>query len=280
MPCRIRLAVRFLVLLALALPAHATTYSVDYTDQWWNAAESGWGLNVTQQQDVLFLTLFVYGPDKSPRWYVGPAVSPDLLPLPAGVTQFSGALYETAGPWFAGSWNAADRQNAQVGDITMRFTSPATGTLTYTVSGSRVSKEITRQSLRTPAVAGRYDGGLYSLASQCRSATNNGPFYVVGATTVTQASASGISFRVDFATPSGQAAFCVFAGTLASQGRIASVSGGSFSCTVNGALANAGTFSMTALDAQVNGFHASFTGSDQFCTYTGRFGGTRDVVGN
>jgi hypothetical protein len=37
---------------------------------------------------------------------------------------------------------------------------------------------------------------------------------------------------------------------------------------------------MTALDAQVNGFHANFTGGDQFCRYNGRFGGMRDVVGN
>ena len=61
---------------------------------------------------------------------------------------------------------------------------------------------------------------------------------------------------------------------------MATISGGTFACVVSNQQANSGTFSMTALDAQVNGFHASFTGSDQFCTYNGRFGGTRDVVGN
>jgi len=270
----------FLVLLALTLPARATTYSVDFTDQWWNAAESGWGVNVTQQQDVLFLTLFVYGSDKSPRWYVGPAITPSVSPQPSGVTQFSGALYETTGPWFAGSWNQADRQNAPVGDITIAFNSPATGSLTYTVNGTKVTREITRQSFRTASLAGFYDGGVYSIASQCKGASGNGPFYIVGATTVTHGSASTVAFRIDFSTPSGLPAACAFSGTLTSQGKLATVSGGNFSCAVNGVAANTGTFSMSALDAQVNGFHASFTGSDQFCTYTGRFGATRDVVGN
>ena len=44
------------------------------------------------------------------------------------------------------------------------------------------------------------------------------------------------------------------------------------------ATTNAGTFSMTAIDSQLNGFHARFAGRDQFCTYSGRFGGTRDAT--
>jgi hypothetical protein len=278
MPVRYRLAA-FLLFLALAPPAGATTYSMDFTDQWWNAAESGWGVNVVQQEDVLFLTIFVYGPDNSPRWYVGPSVLP-VSPQPAGLTRFSGPLYQTTGSWFGAPFSSASFGFSQVGDVTISFASPAAGTLSYTVNGTSVTKDITRQSLRVPSVAGIYDGGLYSIASQCRSAANNGPFHIVGATTVTKGSSSGISFRVDFSTPAGQSATCTFTGTLAPQGRIATVSGGNFSCVIGGAAANAGTFSMTALDAQVNGFHASFTGSDQFCTYTGRFGGTRDVVGN
>jgi hypothetical protein len=276
MPAPGRLAAAILLVLALALPAGATTYSADFTDQWWNAGESGWGINVTQQQDVLFLTLFVYGADKSPRWYVGPAILPAALPLPAGVTQFSGALYETTGPWFAGSWNPADRQNTPVGDITIAFNSPVTGTLTYTVNGARVSREITRQNLRTVSLAGQYYGGMLATASNCRNSAQNGPTSIPGEVTVSQ-SGSSVSMRIDF--PAGNGA-CSFSGTYAQFGRLATVSGGVFTCLVGGATTNQGTFSMTGLDAQVNGFHASFAGSDQFCTYTGRFGGTRDVVGN
>jgi len=36
---------------------------------------------------------------------------------------------------------------------------------------------------------------------------------------------------------------------------------------------------MSALDSQLNGFHATFSGRDQYCTYNGRFGGTRNATG-
>ena len=41
--------------------------------------------------------------------------------------------------------------------------------------------------------------------------------------------------------------------------------------------ANAGTFTMTQIDAGTNGINAKFHGSDQFCTYDGQFGGIRDI---
>ena len=44
---------------ALALPAAATTHSTDYTDLWYLPAESGWGINIIQQYDTVFATMFV-----------------------------------------------------------------------------------------------------------------------------------------------------------------------------------------------------------------------------
>jgi len=52
---------------AFALPALASTHSTDYTDLWYLPAESGWGVNVVQQNDIVFATFFVYGPDGTPR---------------------------------------------------------------------------------------------------------------------------------------------------------------------------------------------------------------------
>ena len=51
-------AAAFLAALAV-LPAQATTYSTDYTDLWYNPNESGWGLNLIQQYQTMFGTLFV-----------------------------------------------------------------------------------------------------------------------------------------------------------------------------------------------------------------------------
>ena len=55
----------FLFLVAVAAPADAT----DYTDLWYAPAESGWGANVVQSDQFMFVTFFVYGPDNKPTWY-------------------------------------------------------------------------------------------------------------------------------------------------------------------------------------------------------------------
>jgi hypothetical protein len=267
-----------IVLLGLVpwLPARATTYSADYTDMWWNAAENGWGLNVIQQGETLFLTLFVYGTDNAPRWYVGSAVTP-TDPQPSGAVRFSGPLYRTSGPWFGGDYNAAIVMATQVGTVTVTFDSAESGTLAYTVDGAGVTKVITRYGFRSSDASGTYTGGLVATASGCTSASDNGVTYIVGTTTVAQTPGQ-LSLRVDFYA--GQsAAVCTFTGTYAQKGRLAAVPSGNFSCSVGGTVTNAGVFSLSELDAQRNGFHATFDGRDQFCSYNGRFGGTRNPGG-
>ncbi|MGZ5583970.1 MAG: hypothetical protein ACXWF2_12780, partial [Usitatibacter sp.] len=58
-------------------------------------------------------------------------------------------------------------------------------------------------------------------------------------------------------------------------GRIGTISGGSMVCTVGTNTVSSGTFTMTQIDGSINGLSSVFTGSDQFCTYNGRFGGLR-----
>ena len=46
----------------VAPPVRSAAYpgkvpAVNYTDLWWNAAESGWGINVTHQDQILFATM-------------------------------------------------------------------------------------------------------------------------------------------------------------------------------------------------------------------------------
>ena len=81
-----RHAVAFIASLAVSLPAAATTYGTDYTDLWWNQNESGWGINLIQQYEVIFATLFAYGADNSNRWYVASSLS-------GSQSSFTGTLY-------------------------------------------------------------------------------------------------------------------------------------------------------------------------------------------
>lgn len=280
LPALLRFAAAILAVAALALPARATSYSIDFTDLWLNApagSEDGWGLNVIQQDDVLFLTFFVYGPDGTARWYVASGAEP-TNPQPANAYRFSGTLYETTGPWFGGVFNPANVTLTVVGTAMVTFDSPSTGTLSYNVGGTSVVKAISRYYFRQNSVGGSYAGGMVAMASACGSASDNGPTDILGTTVVTQ-TATQATFRVSFTAATGQASTCTFVGDYSQQGRLASVTSGTFSCIVGGQSANTGTFTMTSLDSQLNGFHASFTGRDQFCTYNGRFGGTRDVTG-
>ena len=112
----------------------------NYTDMWWNSAESGWGINMTQQGDVIFATLFTYASNRQGMWYV----------LANGAKQSDGSylgdLFRTTGPAFnAIPFNPAAVAAVNVGTMRLRFTSGTTATLDYTVNGVAVTKSIIRQ---------------------------------------------------------------------------------------------------------------------------------------
>ena len=125
------------------------TALTNYQDSWWNAAESGWGINLTQQGDTMFASLFTYGLDGSGLWLV----------MTSGKRQpdgaFSGDLYRTTGPAFNAQpfppIGSADV--TRVGTMRLAFTNGETGTLQYSVDGTTVTKAITRQVFGAPLPA-------------------------------------------------------------------------------------------------------------------------------
>jgi hypothetical protein len=263
-----RYAVAFLATLAVSLSASATTVSADYTDQWWNASESGWGVNFIQQNDVIFATLFVYGTDNTARWFVATM-------RPSGAA-FSGPLSQTTGPYFGNAtFNPATVGVTTVGSMTVAFANQYSGTLTYSVNGVNVTKSIVRQTFAEQNIAGHYLGGLTAQGTNCRNSPN-GPILIFDTLTATQ-SGRNLSMLVQFTSANGTAAQCTFAGTLTAQGRVAQVPNGTWNCTFGGSPGNVGTFTLDMLDASQQGFTSRFTGSDQFCNYAGFFGGVKDI---
>jgi hypothetical protein len=68
-------------------------------------------------------------------------------------------------------------------------------------------------------------------------------------------------------------------GTMSQSGKLGSLGGGTWSCSFGGQAGNNGSFTLSSIDVTNNGLSANFSGSDQFCaSYTGRFGGLRDVI--
>ena len=45
--------------------------ATNYTDVWWNAAESGWGLSMIHQGDSIFIAWYTYGSNNKPQWITG-----------------------------------------------------------------------------------------------------------------------------------------------------------------------------------------------------------------
>ena len=263
-----RLCGAIIATVAVSLPAAASTYSVDYTDLWGggqpNPTENGWGLNLVQQGDVIFATWFVYAQGGSPTWY--------SATLNAGSpTSFSGQLvYVPNGPYFGGAWTGTPTGSV-VGNASVTFSDPNTGTLNYTVNGVSVTKAISRFSLRAPNLAGKYLGGEVSTCS------NGTQVLIYDTLNVTQ-NGNAVSMRVDFFNASGTASTCTYNGTLNTTGRTGSISG-NYSCTFGSTPGNAGSFTVSNIEASINGFNAAFSGSDQFCSSkTGRFGGVKDVL--
>jgi lysyl endopeptidase len=121
------------------------TYAFNYTDLWWTAAEPGWGINLEHQDNIIFATLFTYDAENKPRWFVmarGARTSNGV---------YTGELYRTSGPPFnASPWVAAT--SAPVGSMTLRFTNGNKASLTYSVNGVGVVKDITRQTFASPHV--------------------------------------------------------------------------------------------------------------------------------
>jgi len=114
----------------------------NYTDLWWNPAESGWGININHQDSTLFATIFTYDASGAPMWLV----MSNGTRLGAG--SYQGTLFRTTGSAF----NAVPFTGASpaaVGNLRLDFADASHGTLTYTVNGTTVTKSITRQVFST-----------------------------------------------------------------------------------------------------------------------------------
>ena len=129
-----------LALLALA-PMHAAAQSAptrDYSDIWWNASESGWGVTFTQHpSNQVFAVWYTYDPRA-----LEPGTTADYRPLwivmPGGTwtspTTVTGDVFVTVGSPYQLRWNSAGLGIARVGTFTFTFASESAGTFAYDIA--------------------------------------------------------------------------------------------------------------------------------------------------
>jgi hypothetical protein len=259
-----RAACALLVAISLiATPALPTAFSVDQSDIYYIAGESGWGIQLVQRGSIIFATIFIYGPTGAPTWYVATMNSTD------GVT-WTGDLLATTGDYFATvPFNPANVKATKVGTMTWVPTSATAGTLTYVVNGTTIVKQVTRQSLALDNFGGTYLSAMHLSATGCTNPTDNTPptdvpFVTI---TITQNGQSGTVSISIFGL------VITIVGTFSQDGQFGSLTG-TYAANVGGEIGNA---SVSQINVQANSLSASFSlqSTNIGCLDTGYFAGMR-----
>jgi hypothetical protein len=118
----------------------------NYEGLWWNSpagSESGWGLNLAHQGNVIFATWFTYNAAGNPLWL---SMTASLTNATTTTNVYSGTLVQSTGPVFDSvPFSPALVRNVVVGSAVLTFTDLNDGTFSYSVAGVTQTKKITRQ---------------------------------------------------------------------------------------------------------------------------------------
>jgi hypothetical protein len=226
----------------------------DFSDLWWNAAESGWGMQLVRGGDATFATLYVYDAKERPLFYTAT--------LSAADGTWRGTLYETTGPHFgAASFDPGRVTVRSVGAMTFVPANSEMATLTYTVDGTSVTKSVTRQTLRIENMTGAYGIATQRTTTHCPEPAANVERTALESATVVHA---GSAIAIDWIA--GDRA-CRLTGTYMQAGRLGAAQT-SYACS-DGEAGDMALFELQRRDGFLTGRfqgHAITNG----CDYRGR----------
>jgi len=249
--------------LALASPASGTAFSTSNSDIYNATSESGWAVELTQQGDVVFATIYTHDVHNLPIYYSAALLFSGTDS--SGNAVWTGDLIETQGPWFGAPFDGSKVVNRKVGTITYVQQFIEGGPLTFTVDGVTVTKQINRYTFRLDNYAGTYFGAYKLVASGCANPADNKTFYFEAGFNITQA-ANSLSVAV-----TDSQGTCTYSGDYSQSGQFGQTRG-SFTCEI-GIKGNHTLFEMNVTPVD---FRARLTASDNFgCTLTGNFSGVR-----
>jgi len=131
--------------------ASGAVQAANYSDIWWNPAESGWGVTIADHESNLFGVLYAYRADGKPVWYTIPGGT-----FSSDRRTFSGDIYMTRGPSYtSATFDASQVVASKVGTATFDFApsgQPAgSAVLSYSINGVTKSSHIERQSFGSAA---------------------------------------------------------------------------------------------------------------------------------
>lgn len=245
----------------LAPPASAG----QYTDLWFNPQESGWGVNVVQQLETAFVTLFTYGPDGRPTWYFASDARVTAY-ASGGLPLFSGTLYRAEGPWHGAPHDATKFKPAAVGTIDLELLGKSSMRVHTLIEGVRDTRQVVRQTWDQELLAANY-----VAQSVLRLTTPAGQ--LIG--TRDFASDVLVSFIQEegfMRTDLHGGGRCEYRGPYQQSGKLLTFSG-TFSCDSGDA--RSGTFEMRDVEVTENGFTAQLRTTSPNVTQNGRMGAVR-----
>lgn len=252
-------------LAAAALLAASTTGATagQYSDLWSDPQQPGWGVNVVQQLETAFVTLFVYGTDGKPTWYVASDARVIAYAEPGAFPLFRGTLYKTEGSWLGGPWQAGSSKVIPAGEVQLEVLAKDRMRVHYTADGVTGVKEVRRFSFQQPIELARYVA-QYNLR-QARGGQPFGTLYLQAETMLHLDSETGQGLmRVD--DQLGRR--CDYSGPYQQTGKLIRFTG-NFTCSSGDALS--GTFEINDLEVTANGITGYLRAASGTHTQYGRF---------
>ena len=144
------------------VPSTTTAAPVNYTDIWFNPNESGWGIHITQHAQQLFGAWFTYDEQGNQLFITMPGCALQAF----DGSSCKGDLYRTTGPSYKTPvFDPSLVKVTKIGDATITFSAQDSGTFSYRIGNTTLTKAIQRQPFGSVA---RFTRMAYRIISTCR----------------------------------------------------------------------------------------------------------------
>jgi hypothetical protein len=122
--------------------------TLNFQGMWWNPSESGWGLHLTHQGDIVFAIWFTYDTNSKAIWLA-------MAASKTASNTYSGKIYRpTAGPPYdSGLFHSVPVVSSEVGIGTLTFRDRESGTFAYSVDSMQGVTNIARLVFASTATA-------------------------------------------------------------------------------------------------------------------------------